>query len=262
MKKRMLLALAFLLPCAVRAAEPTVRVSDGQTITIVGKIGKSGSTFTLVPDEFVAYEDNQSFQTVFNISPSSESLQTALDQFNSNWKAEAECTVHLQKYSNTVCTLSSLKRHSETYSEPAYAIKNRLAREAASARTFDASTIGQTALTITDQQTTGTVIPRSRLFSILYPNLRCDLPIKDAQDMRKAEFLYGNGMANGCWGMILSPLNDKFVSVTKYGNTDSGSVISYTKVKILPDGSAKVIGPAVSEDEYRKRIYEYQRSTH
>ncbi|WP_301772739.1 hypothetical protein [Burkholderia vietnamiensis] len=210
----------------------------------------------------MAYKDNQSFQTVFNISPSSESLQAALNQFNSNWKAEAECTVHLQKYGNTVCDLSSLKRHTETYVEPAYEIKNRLAREAAAARTFDTSTIGQIALTITDQRTAGTVIPRSKLFSILYPHLRCDLPIKDAQNMRKAEFLYGNSMANGCWGMVLSPLKDEFVSITKYGNTDSGSVISYTKVKILQDGSAQVIGPAVSEDEYRRRIYEYQRSTH
>ncbi len=258
----MLLTLALLLPCAVRAAEPAVRVADGQTITIVGKIDRSGSAFTLIPDEFVAYKDNQSFQTIFKISAPSETLQAALEQFNSNWKADAECTVQIQKYGDAVCALSALKRHSESYTEPAYEKKNRLAREAASARTFDASTVGQTALTITDQQTAGTVIPRSKLFSILYPNLRCDLPIANAQDMRKAEYLYGNSMANGCWAMVLSPLKDKFVSVTKYGNTDSGSVISYTKVKILPDGSAKVIGPAVSEAEYRKRIDDYQRATH
>ncbi|KUZ78306.1 hypothetical protein WI37_11235 [Burkholderia ubonensis] len=80
--------------------------------------------------------------------------------------------------------------------------------------------------------------------------------------MRKAEFLYGNSMANGCWAMVLSPLKDKFVTVTKYGNTDSGSVISYTKVKILADGSAQVIGPAESDAEYQKRIDDYQRATH
>lgn len=79
--------------------------------------------------------------------------------------------------------------------------------------------------------------------------------------MRKAEILYGNSMANSCWGMVLSPLKDQFVSVTKYGNADSGSIVGYTKIKILSDGSARVIGPAVSASEYQKRVDDYQRAT-
>ncbi|MCW3543125.1 hypothetical protein [Burkholderia cenocepacia] len=244
-----------------QAAEPTIRVADGQIVTIVGTIEKSGNVFTLKPDEFVAYKDNQSFQTIFKISVPSESLQESMNQFNSNWKAAAECIVQIQKFGDVVCVLSSIKRHSEPYIEPAYERQARLAREAAASRTFDASTVGQIALTITNQRTPGTVIPRSKLFSILYPKLQCELPIANARNMRKAEFLYGNSMATGCWGMILSPLKDEFVSVTKYGNRDSGSIISYTKVKILADGSAQVIGPAVSADEYQKRIDDYRRAT-
>ncbi|WP_155648317.1 hypothetical protein [Burkholderia cepacia] len=96
---------------------------------------------------------------------------------------------------------------------------------------------------------------------MLYPSLRCELPIENARNLRKAEILYGNQLVDSCWGMVLSPLKDQFVFVTKYGNTDSGSIVGYTKVKILGDGSARVIGPAISASEYQKRVDDYQRAT-
>ncbi|WP_155648318.1 hypothetical protein [Burkholderia cepacia] len=113
MKIKSLLATAIVLPCVAYATEPTIRISDGQKITIVGTVDQSGSSITLKPDEFVAYKENQSFQTIFKVSATSDAARESLEQFNRNWKAEADCTVQISHLGDVVCSLSAIRQHIE-----------------------------------------------------------------------------------------------------------------------------------------------------
>ncbi|WP_186107749.1 hypothetical protein [Burkholderia gladioli] len=123
----------------------------------------------------------------------------------------------------------------------------------------DSSTEGRLAFTAAGNVQAGDIIDSSKLYSILYANTKCDLPIANADNLWHAEELYGNKLVDACWGMPLSPLRDKFVSVNKFGNVSHGSIYGYKKVRILINGSARVIGPAISDDEYQKRVAAYQK---
>ncbi|MCA8242824.1 hypothetical protein [Burkholderia sp. AU32262] len=125
------------------------------------------------------------------------------------------------------------------------------------ARSFDRSTIGQSAYVFA--KTVEDTIPRSAMSSILYRNMPCRLPIIDAPNMRAAESLYGRALVAACWGKVLSPVNDSVLIVTKFGNSHQDSLINYAEVKILNDGSGRFVKRAITPDEFGKSISQYQK---
>jgi len=98
------------------------------------------------------------------------------------------------------------------------------------------------------------------MISLLYPSRPCDLPVANARNMKKAEFLLGMGLVGGCWGKVLSPTDDKIVTITKFGDIRSGSLTSYQEAMIKADGSAEVIGPAMSMSKYIENVRKYHDS--
>jgi hypothetical protein len=125
-------------------------------------------------------------------------------------------------------------------------------------RSFDQATVGRTAYifaTPIDEKT-----PRAAMVAILYRDTPCPLPLSHAKDMRAAESLYGRGLAPACWGKLVTPTKDEVVIVTKFGDSRRESLLNYAETKIQPDGSALLVRPAMSREEFTKNVADHQKA--
>jgi hypothetical protein len=106
----------------------------------------------------------------------------------------------------------------------------------------------------------GALISREDMIYVLYSNVPCSLPLAAATTMQAAELVQGARLSRACWVPLLSPLGDEFSIVSQYGHVESGSLLNFVEARFRGDGSVTAVGPAITQDEYRRRIQEYQRS--
>jgi len=106
----------------------------------------------------------------------------------------------------------------------------------------------------------GQTIDREDMIYVLYSNVPCSLPIVAAPTMQAAELIQGRGLARACWAPTLSPLSDEFTIVSQHGHVERGSLLNFVKAEFRGDGTVASAGPAITPDEYQRRVQEYQRS--
>ncbi len=253
------------------ASEPSQVISDGQEISIVGSIssdktfgtsnGKTSerSFYRLKPKAFIATNPNQKFGTSFEIQIDDPSLTSSVDDL-STYDVSARCRVAVPAHSWQLptCHLLSISRYQEPNAPSKYELAAQREREAIRAKSFDRSTVGKMALVFSAAPPGAAKIPRSEMVSVLYLTSPCELPIEHAKSMLRAELSIGQGMVSGCWGAALSPTKDKVIQVTEFGEITTNSLTSFVRAKITQDGSAEVIGPAMSMEEYFRNVRNYQ----
>lgn len=105
------------------------------------------------------------------------------------------------------------------------------------------------------------VIAQEQMLYALLINDPCMMPIANAKNLRMAAIFNNPKKPDiGCWGKTLSPTKAEVVIIGPYGNVDEGNLLNFTKVKLGPDGAGKVIGPAMTREEFEENIRSYQKS--
>jgi hypothetical protein len=141
---------------------------------------------------------------------------------------------------------------------PDWMAKDQSETAAIKMKTFDPSTIGRVAYIFAAPITE--VTPRATMVAILYRDTPCGLPLSRAKDLRAAESLIGRGLVPACWGRLASPANDGVLIVSKFGDSRNESLVNYAEAKIQADGSAAVLKPAMSHDEFMKNVDAYHKA--
>ncbi|WP_455154512.1 hypothetical protein [Cupriavidus campinensis] len=126
---------------------------------------------------------------------------------------------------------------------------------------FATSAHATEALVMTRNQQSKGVIAQEEMLYALLVNDPCMLPIANAKNLRMAAIFNNPKKPDvGCWGRTLSPTKAEVVIIGPYGNTDEGNLLNFVKVKLDANGAGKVLGPAMSREEFEQNIKKYHDS--
>ncbi|WP_176331145.1 hypothetical protein [Burkholderia vietnamiensis] len=109
------------------------------------------------------------------------------------------------------------------------------------------------------------MIPAANMIYALMLKDPCLLPIANAKNMRMAA-IFNNKLRPdhpdiGCWGRTLHPSKAEVFVIGPTGEIISGiSLTAFVRATINRDGDGTALGPAITPEDFRKNIDEYQKS--
>lgn len=247
------------LSIAAHSASPQL-VHDGEDVTLIGRIRHdNGPTLYFTPDTYVITKEGQLTSTRFKVLPS-EAVSVATLESLTVTTSRITCTVSMGDgpVLVPVCTALKAQRYVEPVVGPSQADIDR--EQNSSMRSFDPTTAGKSAMVFAKGGRPEGFVPRGRFIYVLYDRLPCKLGIVNANQYRRAEIKYGNGLASACWAQTLKPTGDEVILISQWGSTDSASLTQFYKGTVQKDGSIAVTGQAMSFDQVRENIKRYHDS--
>ena len=94
----------------------------------------------------------------------------------------------------------------------------------------------------------------------LHITAKCKLTIANASNLRQADIYNRSKPDVGCWGKTLNPGGAEAIVIGPHGNIETLTLLNLKRVELLRTGGAKVIGPALSMDEYTDNVRKYHDS--
>ncbi|MDN7803094.1 hypothetical protein [Burkholderia gladioli] len=128
-----------------------------------------------------------------------------------------------------------------------------------------AAMAGNDAFVFAENPPVGGIIKKNDLLFALMLREPCMLRIPNGNFMLMAAIF--NNRSNpdkpdvGCWALTTDPSKAEIIVVGPTGHVTSGmSLTEFTKASLLASGDAKVIGPAMTQQQFNDNLREYEKS--
>ncbi|MBU9380637.1 hypothetical protein [Burkholderia gladioli] len=123
----------------------------------------------------------------------------------------------------------------------------------------------QVAFVFAQQGPDSGIIKKGDFLYVLALKEPCTLSIPNGKYMLAAKIFNNRAHPErpdiGCWALTTHPSKAEIVVVGPMGNVASGmSLTQFTKASLLPNGDAKVIGPAMTQQQFDENLRGYANS--
>ncbi|RSB84873.1 hypothetical protein EGT47_27655 [Burkholderia cenocepacia] len=110
----------------------------------------------------------------------------------------------------------------------------------------------------------GVIRQRDMIYALMLKD-PCLLPIANAKNLRMAAIFNNRRHPErpdvGCWGKTLSPTKDEAIVIGPTGAlSDTMTLTSFLRVSLDRNGDGKVLGAAMTYDQYHKSVDSYEKS--
>ncbi|WP_322068004.1 hypothetical protein [Burkholderia cenocepacia] len=121
------------------------------------------------------------------------------------------------------------------------------------------------AFVLADKPSTYGAIPQSTMIYALMLHRPCKMPIANARNLKEARIFNNRRHPDrfdvGCWGITLDPSHAEAVVIGPTGTVSSGMALTaFVRATINRDGDGTELGPAMTQEEYRRNIDAYEKS--
>ncbi|HDR9022688.1 TPA: hypothetical protein QDB09_003242 [Burkholderia vietnamiensis] len=126
----------------------------------------------------------------------------------------------------------------------------------------DKSNAHDVMLVMSSKQPTDGIIKNEDMLFMLDPKISCPFPVAGWESMHVA-FIFNRALKNpvpGCWGMTNDPSGAEAIIVGSDGSVQpSVNLMNLQRVRMLSNGDGKILGPAMTYDQYQKNIADYKK---
>ncbi len=228
-------------------------VADGQEIILHGRLSKERSSrlvnrlvtgvnvTILTPTEFVKINQSDSSPRRLEVLSSDPRVTEKIENFSGVDDVEIKCFIQIpKKNENVVCRAISIKNY---HPEPIGKSKEAQRIENPKVKPRPTGELARIFFTPHGNYylLTGDVVPGNSIFYRLYLNRKCDLPLKDAKDMRFLSTMpFGYSIIrDGCW---YPTVDGGYVAIYKDGTIDKQPFLESNPVCMMnEDGSATIL---------------------